>query len=132
VKGRKEGERGVLIGRVFMAITRGKITGALLRRRFRKQREKEGNCQRLGVTLTGGSHLSGKETKKEEEKEKEGVRGGKRASWAAARLVWAPGRPSWDDAVLFSFFCSKPFSISVSPFLLQILHNGTKQGQTNF
>jgi hypothetical protein len=40
------------------------ITGALLRRRFQKQREKEGNCRRLGVTLTGGSHLSGRKRKK--------------------------------------------------------------------
>jgi hypothetical protein len=32
VKGRKEGERGVLIGRGFMAITHEKLVGALLRR----------------------------------------------------------------------------------------------------
>jgi hypothetical protein len=32
VKGRKEGERGVLIGRGLMAITREKLVGALLRR----------------------------------------------------------------------------------------------------
>jgi hypothetical protein len=31
-------------------------------------------------------------------------RGGERG-WAAARLVWAPGRPRWAD-VSSSFFCS--------------------------
>jgi hypothetical protein len=57
--------------------------------------------------LTWWSHLSARKKKRNKRKEKEGVRGGgggKQASWAAARLLWAPGRPSWADAVLFSLF----------------------------
>jgi hypothetical protein len=45
-----------------------------------------------------------KKKKKKNKRKGRGTRGGKQASWAATRLVWAPGRPSWADAVLFSFF----------------------------
>jgi hypothetical protein len=36
-------------------------------------------------------------------------RGGERG-WAATRLVWAPGWPSWAGALLFSFFLCYFFS----------------------
>jgi hypothetical protein len=55
--------------------------------------------------LTWWSHLSARKKREIKEKKRKGVRGGeKQASWAAARLLWAPGRPSWADAVLFSLF----------------------------
>jgi hypothetical protein len=58
----------------------------------------------------------------EEKKKKRTGRKGLRAEagWAgsgAARLVWAPGRPSWADAVLFAFFVLVLFLFSVFLFL---------------
>jgi hypothetical protein len=99
---REEGEqregRGGFIGGVLMAIT-ARITGGVIPSVSRRERipgKKE--------DLTRWSHLSARKKRKEKEKKRKGYAGEKQASWAAARLVWAPGRPSWADAVLFSFF----------------------------
>jgi hypothetical protein len=109
VKGRKEGERGVLIGWVLMAITRERISG--------------------GVTPATVSETErGREICGEEEDGSDGrvphVGEGERDSGVPVRvrLEWAAGLfPSWAEGfpgVRFIFFSSFLFSFSIFLFLL--------------